>query len=77
METIVCKFGGTSVATKEKIERIGQILKSDARRRCVVLSAPGKAPGINTKVTDLLIQICEFSLKQKDVKKQVDELKKR
>jgi len=77
METIVCKFGGTSVATKEKIERIGHILQNDPRRRCVVLSAPGKAPGINTKVTDLLIQIYEYSLKQKEVARQIDELKKR
>lgn len=59
MGLLVSKFGGTSVATKEKIELLADIISMDDRRRAIVLSAPGKAPGINTKVTDFLISIVE------------------
>lgn len=77
METIVCKFGGTSVATKEKIERIAEILQKNRQRRFVVLSAPGKAPGENIKVTDLLMRISDKSLDNKDFFTEVNAVKKR
>ena len=77
MSSIVCKFGGTSVATKEKIEQIIKILKLDPRRKAIVLSAPGKAEGVNTKVTDYLISIVGKSLEGKDIEKDVSGVKKR
>ena len=55
MQYLVCKFGGSSVATSEKIQQIVKILEQNPLRRCVVLSAPGKAPSYPVKVTDLLI----------------------
>ena len=54
MQYLVCKFGGSSVATSEKIQQIVKILQQNPLRRCVVLSAPGKAPSYPVKVTDLL-----------------------
>lgn len=77
MEYIVCKFGGSSVATSEKIRQIEKILSLNPKRRCVVLSAPGKSQGITTKVTDLLIHICKASLKGYDVAAESAAVKKR
>ncbi len=50
----VCKFGGTSMADGNIIQRAAQIVKSDAQRRYVVVSAPGKRFSGDIKVTDLL-----------------------
>lgn len=77
MQFIVCKFGGTSVATKEKIEQIGRIIDLNAKRRCIVVSAPGKAPGAPTKVTDLLIAATNNALAGRDYSAELGEVKKR
>lgn len=50
----VVKFGGTSMANAECILRVKDIVLSDAERRYVVVSAPGKRESTDTKVTDLL-----------------------
>ncbi len=50
------KFGGTSMSTADSILRVSRIVKSDAERRFVVVSAPGKADGEN-KVTDMLVAV--------------------
>jgi len=54
-----CKFGGSSLATGERVARVAELIKSDPRRRYVVVSAPGKAPQRQTKVTDLLYAVHE------------------
>ncbi|MBQ9988229.1 MAG: aspartate kinase [Clostridia bacterium] len=54
MAVKVAKFGGSSLATAQQFERVAAIIRSDADRRYVVPSAPGKAPGLNEKVTDML-----------------------
>lgn len=77
MGLIVSKFGGTSVASKEKIQQVFTILALNPKRRCVVLSAPGKAPGFNIKVTDLLIALTKKSLENIDFKKDIEAVKKR
>lgn len=66
MKYVVCKFGGSSVATSEKIKQIVKIMEMNPLRRCIVLSAPGKAPGFNTKVTDLLINATKKALASED-----------
>lgn len=55
---IVCKFGGTSCANADQIKKICEIVSSDAGRCYVVVSAPGKRPGVkdDEKITDLLIE---------------------
>ncbi len=55
----VCKFGGTSVANAEQIKKVAAIVQSDATRRIVVVSAPGKRYSEDIKVTDLLIELAE------------------
>ena len=55
METIVCKFGGTSTAGAEQFEQIAGILRANPHRRYIVLSAPGALKD-GPKVTDLLYQ---------------------
>ena len=52
---IVCKFGGTSLADAQQISKVAAIVRADARRRFVVVSAPGKRDRDDQKVTDLLI----------------------
>ena len=54
MSTIVCKFGGSSLADAGGFEKAKNILLADARRRYVVPSAPGRRFDGDDKVTDLL-----------------------
>jgi aspartate kinase len=77
MEIIVCKFGGSSVATTETIRRIATILDKNPKRRCVVVSAPGKAGGVSVKVTDMLIRATQKALKNEDFSDELDGVKKR
>jgi len=54
MRPIVCKFGGTSVATADQVRKVEAIIRSDPRRRYIVVSAPGKRHTDDIKITDLL-----------------------
>ncbi|WP_019119641.1 aspartate kinase [Brevibacillus massiliensis] len=51
----VAKFGGTSLASAAQIRKVCDIIRADAERRLVVVSAPGKRFKEDIKVTDLLI----------------------
>lgn len=53
----VIKFGGSSLANGTQLKKVLQIVKDDADRRVVVVSAPGKRNDSDEKVTDLLIQL--------------------
>ncbi|NLE01735.1 MAG: aspartate kinase, partial [Fibrobacter sp.] len=77
MKYILCKFGGSSVATSDKIQQILKIMQLNPLRRCIVLSAPGKAPGYQTKVTDLLIQASKKALENEDYSSIVNEITER
>ena len=55
MESITCKFGGTSLADAAAIRVAMEIVRSDPRRRFVVASAPGKRDADDKKVTDLFL----------------------
>ena len=59
---IVAKFGGSSLASAEQVARVCDIVASDAARRLVVVSAPGKRGADDAKVTDLLIGLAERAL---------------
>ncbi len=50
----VVKFGGSSLASAEQFQKVGDIIRADESRRYVVPSAPGKRFSGDTKVTDML-----------------------
>jgi aspartate kinase len=56
MARITSKFGGSSVADARQFLKIKDILGRDARRRVIVVSAPGKRHSGEAKLTDLLYQ---------------------
>lgn len=51
----VSKFGGSSLANAEQVNRVCDIITTDKDRRIIVVSAPGKRHTNDIKVTDLLI----------------------
>ena len=59
---IVCKFGGTSVASAQQIKKVAAIVNANPLRKIVVVSAPGKRDDNDIKVTDLLINLTEAVL---------------
>ncbi|GIO28541.1 aspartate kinase [Ornithinibacillus bavariensis] len=57
----VAKFGGSSLASAEQIKKVGEIIKSDPKRKFVIVSAPGKQNKEDRKMTDLLIDLANTS----------------
>lgn len=55
----VSKFGGTSVASKERINKVIDIINDDSSRKYIVVSAPGKRFLGDSKLTDVLIQLAK------------------
>ena len=62
METIVVKFGGSSLADAAQFRKVADIVHADPRRRFVVASAPGKRNSGDTKVTDLLYRCYDLAV---------------
>lgn len=60
----VVKFGGSSLASGEQVEKVFNIVTSDQDRKVVVVSAPGKRYSDDIKVTDLLIACAEQTLEK-------------
>ncbi|MGG7179111.1 aspartate kinase [Clostridium paraputrificum] len=76
MNTVVTKFGGSSLAEASQFRKVRDIVLSDEARKYVVPSAPGKRHGKDTKITDLLYlsQIhVETGISLDDVFKHVEE----
>ena len=63
----VSKFGGTSLASAEQIKKVAAIVRSDAERKFVVVSAPGKRFETDKKVTDLLIELAHSALNGEEI----------
>lgn len=74
---IVCKFGGTSVASAEQIQKVFNIVKSNPERRIVAVSAPGKRSSDDIKVTDLLIDLADAALNNGDVEAKIQRVVER
>ena len=74
---IVCKFGGTSVASAEQIKKVFNIVTSNPERRIVAVSAPGKRSGDDIKVTDLLIDLANTALESGNVESKIAAVVKR
>ena len=68
---IVCKFGGTSVASAEQIMKVASIVKTNPEGKIVAVSAPGKRSSDDIKVTDLLIELAEAALLNGDVERKL------
>lgn len=68
---IVCKFGGTSVASAEQIKKVASIVKSNPERKIVAVSAPGKRSSDDIKVTDLLIDLANTVMNKGDVEAKI------
>ena len=59
----VVKFGGSSLASGNSVDKALSIIKNDPERKVIVVSAPGKRNSDDTKVTDLLITYAYTSLR--------------
>lgn len=57
---IVSKFGGTSLADSSQLRKVLDIVRSDPRRRVIVVSAAGKRSENDRKTTDLLLHYNSF-----------------
>ena len=66
MKTIVCKFGGSSMASAAQFRKVGDILRADPARRFLVVSAPGKRYDGDTKVTDMLYRCYDLAAAGED-----------
>lgn len=75
-KTIVCKFGGTSLANAENIRKVAHIIKS-GKRQFVVVSAPGKRDKNDSKITDVLIKCFNLSKQGENFTLQFEKLKTR
>ena len=73
----VVKFGGSSLASARQFEKVGEIIRSDAERRYVVPSAPGKRHMHDTKVTDMLYTCYELAEQGKSFGAQLKQIRLR
>lgn len=73
----VVKFGGSSLASAEQFEKVGEIIHADAERRYVIPSAPGKRDAKDTKVTDMLYECYAMAEDGKDFGPQLQAIKAR
>lgn len=77
MNTVVCKFGGTSLADGNNIKRAAQIVLSDPSRKFAVVSAPGKRFSEDVKVTDLLYACYKDSVEKGNCAEAFSKIRKR
>lgn len=75
--TIVVKFGGTSLASAEQIKKVAAIINANPDRRFVVASAPGKRNNVDIKVTDLLYQCYDAAVAGADYELVLEQIKAR
>lgn len=73
----VVKFGGSSLADAKQFQKVGNIIKSDASRRYVVPSAPGKRYSNDIKVTDMLYKCYALADKGKKFDVELEKIKER
>lgn len=73
----VAKFGGSSMASAVSIKQVAQIIKSDKKRKYIVVSAPGKRDKNDIKITDMLIKCSIYRNKNESYSVEFDQIKKR
>ncbi|SJZ69132.1 aspartate kinase [Pilibacter termitis] len=70
----VVKFGGSSVANAVQLEKVLDIVKSDEKRKIVIVSAPGKVTEADIKVTDLLIEYYDLYESEQDTTEIIEKI---
>ncbi len=60
-DTIVAKFGGSSLADANQFKKVKEIVLADRRRRYIIPSAPGKRHSKDHKITDLFYMCHQLS----------------
>ncbi len=70
----VVKFGGSSLASAAQFKKVGDIIRSDADRRFVVPSAPGKRDARDTKVTDMLYACYDLAENDQPFEKELEDI---
>ena len=73
----VVKFGGSSLASAEQFEKVGNIIRAEEDRKYVVPSAPGKRFKEDTKVTDMLYACYDLAENGKNFKNELKAIKAR
>lgn len=73
----VVKFGGSSLASAEQFQKVGDIIRSDEQRRYVVPSAPGRRFKADTKVTDMLYGCYDLAEAGKNFQKELAAIRER
>ena len=73
----VVKFGGSSLASAEQFQKVGNIIRADKDRIYVVPSAPGKRDAKDTKVTDMLYGCYALAEAGKDFENELMQIKAR
>lgn len=77
MEQIVCKFGGSSLATADQIKKVAGVLKENSKRTYVVVSAPGKGRASDVKITDMLIALASAIINEFDGEEMIQKISNR
>ena len=73
----VVKFGGSSLASAQQFQKVGEIIRSDEARRYVIPSAPGKRFVGDTKVTDMLYDCYAAAENGEAFESKLEKIKKR
>lgn len=73
----VVKFGGSSLASAEQFQKVGNIIRADKDRIYVVPSAPGKRDSKDTKVTDMLYACYALADADREFEKELMQIKAR
>ncbi len=73
----VVKFGGSSLASAQQFQKVGEIIRSDEARRYVIPSAPGKRFDGDTKVTDMLYDCYAAAENGEAFESKLEKIKKR
>ena len=77
MNTIVSKFGGSSLADAAQFRKVKEIVRQNPNRKFIVPSAPGKRFAADRKITDLLYDCAHEAASGRDFSKLFFEIKER
>ena len=77
MQTVVVKFGGSSLASAGQFRKVAAIVRENPDRKFVVASAPGKRSSDDTKVTDMLYNCYELAAAGHDYHEAMEAIGKR